>query len=89
MPVTQFEGNQSWGYMPEFNFAPAKIYGTKNALKALLMLLILKVLQSFLTVVMNHNAGESPFAKLYFDIDKNLTNPSNPWFNVNIPHPLW
>ena len=37
MPFNEFEGNESWGYNPDFYFAPDKYYGTENALKALLM----------------------------------------------------
>lgn len=33
MPVSEFEGNSSWGYITAFNFAPDKYYGTKNDLK--------------------------------------------------------
>ena len=88
MPVTQFEGNNSWGYMPEFNFAPAKIYGPKENLKMLIDAAHANGIAIVLDIVMNHNSGESPFAKLYFDKDKKRTNPSNPYFNVEIPHPF-
>ena len=33
MPVSEFEGNISWGYNPDFYFAPDKYYGPKDDLK--------------------------------------------------------
>src|SRR6185436_18836789 len=33
MPVNAFDGNESWGYNPDFYFAPDKYYGPKNKLK--------------------------------------------------------
>jgi len=33
MPVSEFEGNSSWGYNPNFYFAPDKYYGTSESLK--------------------------------------------------------
>ena len=33
MPITEFSGNDSWGYNPIYYFAPDKAYGTKDALK--------------------------------------------------------
>jgi 1,4-alpha-glucan branching enzyme len=34
MPFNEFEGNNSWGYNPDFFLAPDKYYGTKNSLKS-------------------------------------------------------
>ena len=36
MPTNEFEGNSSWGYNPNFYFAPDKYYGPKNDFKALI-----------------------------------------------------
>ncbi len=33
MPVNEFEGNSSWGYNPDFYFAPDKYYGPENTFK--------------------------------------------------------
>lgn len=38
MPVSEFEGNDSWGYNPSFYFAADKYYGPKDQLKNLLKL---------------------------------------------------
>jgi 1,4-alpha-glucan branching enzyme len=35
MPITEFNGNESWGYNPTFMLAPDKYYGTKNKLKGI------------------------------------------------------
>ncbi|NIT58187.1 MAG: alpha-amylase, partial [Aliifodinibius sp.] len=33
MPFNNFEGYSSWGYNPNFYFAPDKVYGTETAVK--------------------------------------------------------
>ena len=33
MPVMEFEGNESWGYNPDFHMALDKYYGTPDAFK--------------------------------------------------------
>ena len=33
MPVTEFDGNESWGYGPNFFFAVDKTYGPKKDFK--------------------------------------------------------
>ncbi len=36
MPVTEFEGNSSWGYNPSMYFAVDKYYGSANRFKELI-----------------------------------------------------
>ncbi|MBV5350265.1 hypothetical protein JZU71_03765, partial [bacterium] len=36
MPVMEFDGNESWGYAPNFFMATDKYYGTKEAYKQLI-----------------------------------------------------
>lgn len=85
MPVNEFEGNDSWGYNPNFYFAPDKYYGTKNDLKALIDACHSKGIAVVQDIVLNHSFGSSPMVQMYW----NGTAPSstNPWYNTNPTHP--
>ncbi|MFB9842581.1 alpha-amylase family glycosyl hydrolase [Mucilaginibacter ginsenosidivorans] len=85
MPVNEFEGNDSWGYNPNFYFAPDKYYGTKNDLKALIDACHSKGIAVIQDIVLNHSFGSSPMVQMYW----NGTAPSstNPWYNTNPTHP--
>jgi 1,4-alpha-glucan branching enzyme len=87
MPVMEFEGNDSWGYNPDFEFAPDKYYGTKNGLKQFVEAAHAKGLAVILDIVLNHQFEESPFAMLYWDGANSRPAPDNPWFNVIPTHP--
>lgn len=85
MPVSEFEGNDSWGYNPNFYFAPDKYYGTKNDLKALIDACHAKGIAVIQDIVLNHSFGSSPMVQLYW----NGTAPAadNPWYNAVATHP--
>jgi 1,4-alpha-glucan branching enzyme len=85
MPVNEFEGNDSWGYNPNFYFAPDKYYGTKNDLKALIDACHAKGIAVIQDIVLNHSFGSSPMVQMYW----NGTAPSsdNPWYNTTPTHP--
>lgn len=85
MPVSEFEGNDSWGYNPNFYFAPDKYYGTKNDLKALIDACHAKGIAVIQDIVLNHSFGSSPMVQMYW----NGTAPSsdNPWYNTVPTHP--
>ncbi|MDB5024723.1 MAG: alpha-amylase, partial [Mucilaginibacter sp.] len=85
MPVSEFEGNDSWGYNPNFYFAPDKYYGTKNDLKALIDACHSKGIAVIQDIVLNHSFGSSPMVQMYW----NGTAPSsdNPWYNTVATHP--
>ncbi len=85
MPVSEFEGNLSWGYNPSFYFAPDKYYGTKNALKNFIDECHGKGIAVIIDMVLNHSFSQSPMVQLYFDGSK--PTPSNPWYNVDAKHP--
>ncbi|MBP7496237.1 MAG: T9SS type A sorting domain-containing protein [Bacteroidales bacterium] len=87
MPVIEFDGNESWGYMPSFFFAPDKVYGTKNDLKKLIDVAHKNGISVIFDIVLNHTSGQNSFVNLYYDKDKKRTKPENPYFNVEIPHP--
>jgi 1,4-alpha-glucan branching enzyme len=86
MPVTEFEGNDSWGYNPSFSFAPDKYYGTKNKLKEFIDSCHSKQIAVIMDVVPNHCYGQSPLAQLYWNATLNRPAADNPWLNEVQPH---
>lgn len=88
MPVTEFNGNDSWGYNPTFMFAPDKYYGTKNKLKELIDVCHDNGIAVILDVVMNQQDLPNPFVLMYYDFDNGRPSPTSPWFNVQATHPF-
>jgi 1,4-alpha-glucan branching enzyme len=87
MPVMEFEGNQSWGYNPDYSFAPDKYYGTKNGLKQFVEAAHMKGIAVILDIVCNHHFGNSPLVKLFWDAQAQRPAADNPWFNAIPKHP--
>ncbi len=87
MPVNEFEGNLSWGYNPNFYFAPDKYYGPKNDLKKFIDKCHSVGIAVILDMVLNHNMGSSPLARLYWDAANSRPASNNPWFNAVATHP--
>lgn len=87
LPVQEFEGNSSWGYNPCFYFAMDKAYGTKDMYKKFIDECHKRNMAVILDVVYNHATGAHPFARLYWNSEKNCTASNNPWFNEVNPHP--
>lgn len=85
MPVTEFEGNLSWGYNISYYFAPDKYYGTKTALQGFIDECHGKGIAVIMDMVLNHSFGQSPMVQMYFDGNKPSSN--SPWFNVDAKHP--
>lgn len=82
MPITEFEGNQSWGYNPALYFAVDKTYGKPEDLKLLIDECHKRGIAVILDMVFNHTKGTNPMAKLYpWGNDLQY----NPWFNTNPP----
>ena len=79
MPVNEFEGNSSWGYNPDFYFAPDKYYGPKNDLKKLVDECHKRGMAVVIDLVLNHSYGQSPFVQLYFK--DGAPTAQNPWYN--------
>ncbi|HEY8928392.1 MAG TPA: alpha-amylase family glycosyl hydrolase, partial [Mucilaginibacter sp.] len=85
MPVSEFEGNDSWGYNPNYYFAPDKYYGTKNDLKALIDACHAKGIAVIQDIVLNHSFGSSPMVQLYSS--GGVPTSNNPWYNTVPTHP--
>jgi 1,4-alpha-glucan branching enzyme len=81
MPFNEFEGNLSWGYNPDFYFAPDKYYGPKNTLKAFVDECHKNGIAVVMDIALNHSFGSSPMVQLYFDAANNRPDITNPWFN--------
>lgn len=81
MPTNEFEGNVSWGYNPNFYFAPDKYYGTKNDFKALIDECHSRGIAVLIDLVLNHSYNSSPMVRMYWNTSANRPAPSNPWYN--------
>ena len=92
MPVCEFEGNLSWGYNPDFYFAPDKYYGPKNDMKVFVDSCHARGIAVIMDMVLNHCYGQSPFVQLYLDhygSDQIYMKIPNPWFNASSPNPVY
>ncbi|MGB0136011.1 MAG: alpha-amylase family glycosyl hydrolase [Flavobacteriales bacterium] len=86
MPFNEFDGNESWGYNPNFYFAPDKYYGTKDALKRFVEEAHQRGIAVIMDMVLNHSYGLNPQVRLYWDQGLNAPAGDNPWFNTYSPH---
>ena len=88
MPVSEFEGNQSWGYNPALYFAVDKTYGKPEDFKRLVDECHKRGIAVIMDMVFNHTNGSNPMVKLYpwTSSDKSQTELRlNPWININPP----
>lgn len=81
MPFNEFEGNLSWGYNPNYYFAPDKYYGPENDLKQFIDECHKQGIAVIMDMVLNHSFGTSPMVMLYWDAANNRPAENNPWFN--------
>lgn len=91
MPVSQFDGNISWGYNPTFHGALEKSYGTRQAFKEFVDEAHNRGMAVILDVVYNHAHDKSPFIKTFGTSrpDNPLIGPGhayNVFFHLNHDH---
>ena len=89
MPINEFEGNDSWGYNPDFYFAPDKAYGTAEALKTFVNEAHNRGIAVIMDIALNHSFGMNPMVRMYFDASAGQygqPTASNPWFNQTPKH---
>lgn len=89
MPVSEFDGNISWGYNPGFHMALDKYYGTKDALKRLVNDAHNMGIAIILDVVYNHATGQNPYFRLWNQCGGDFNckaSVENPFFNVDDPN---
>ena len=87
MPIMNFEGNDSWGYNPNFFDAPDKSYGPKNDLKGFIDKAHQMGIAVILDIPFNDAFGSCPLVRLYWDSANNRPAADNPWFNQSATHP--
>jgi glycosidase len=88
MPFNEFEGNESWGYNPDYFLAPDKYYGPKNSLKRFIDSCHSNGIAVIMDIALNHTTGLNPLAQLYWNAATNQPAADNPWLNVNATHPF-
>jgi len=89
MPISEFDGNNSWGYNPAFYFAPDKMYGSKSILKEFIDECHHRDIAVIMDIALNHSFGSNPQVRMYFDEDIGewgQPSPDNPWFNQQPRH---
>ncbi len=88
MPFNEFDGNESWGYNPDYFLAPDKYYGPKNSLKEFIDYCHSMGIAVIMDIALNHTTGQNPLAALYWNSNTNEPAPDNPWLNVTARHPF-
>ena len=88
MPVSEYDGNQSWGYNPALYFATDKYYGPAEELKQFIDLAHQRGIAVLLDVVYNQATGQSPFVRLFNEGTYGPPTADNPWVNAEAKHPF-
>jgi glycosidase len=88
MPFSNFENHNSWGYDPNFYFAPDKAYGPENVVKQFIDECHKRGIAVIMDMVMNHSFGTSPMVQMYWDATNNVPAANSPWFNRYPTHPF-
>ncbi len=89
MPVSEFDGNESWGYNPAFHMALDKYYGTPRAFKSLVDECHKRGMAVILDVVYNHATGQHPFYRMWNTSNGGYggqATADNPFFNPVATH---
>ena len=92
MPVSNFDGNDSWGYNPNFHGALDKSYGTRESFKQFVDEAHSRGIAVILDVVYNHAQDKSPLIQLYGPnrAENPFLGPGhayNVFFHLNHDHP--
>ncbi len=92
MPVSEFDGNLSWGYNPAFHMALDKYYGPGDTFKAFVDACHARGIAVILDVVYNHATGSSPLIRMYNDSPVGdpsaLPTAASPYANRTAKHPF-
>ena len=79
LPITEFNGNISWGYNPNFYFAPDKAYGTPDDYKEFIDRCHQEGIAVILDMVFNQSDWHHPWYRMY-------AVGQNPMYNATAPH---
>jgi glycosidase len=85
-PFCNFEGANSWGYNPNFYFAPDKVYGPALAIRQFIDACHASGMAVIMDLVMNHSFGSSPMVQMYWNSALGVPAADNPWFNQYPTH---
>lgn len=80
LPIYDFSGNLSWGYNPNFYFAPDKAYGTPSDYKEFIDLCHQNGIAVILDMVFNQSDGLHPWYQMYGGTQY------SPFYNARAPH---
>jgi len=89
MPVSEFDGNESWGYNPSFHMALDKYYGTPTAFKQFIDECHRRGIAVILDVVYNHATGQNPFYRMWNTDNGGYggqASADSPFFNPTAKH---
>ena len=89
MPVSEFDGNESWGYNPAFHMALDKYYGTPTAFKQLIDECHSRGIAVILVVVYNHATGQNPYYRMWNTDNGGYGGKAttySPFFNPDATH---
>ena len=89
MPVSEFDGNESWGYNPSFHMALDKYYGTPTAFKQFIDECHKRGIVVILDVVYNHASGQNPFYRMWNTDNGGYggqASNDSPFFNPTATH---
>jgi len=87
MPIENFEGDDGWGYNPNYFCAPEKIYGPQDSLRHLIDACHSKGLAVLLDIPFNDAFESNPMVMMYWDTLYQRPAFNNPWFNQLPTHP--
>ena len=89
MPVSEFDGNESWGYNTSFHMALDKYYGNKNTFKQLIDECHKRGIAIILDIVYNHASGQNPYYRMYNTDNGGFGGQAaadSPFFNATAKH---
>ncbi|WP_378176471.1 alpha-amylase family glycosyl hydrolase [Aquimarina sp. SS2-1] len=92
MPVSEFDGNISWGYNPSFHMALDKYYGTPTAFKEFVDECHARGIAVILDVVYNHATGQNPYYRMWNDCNgcyNGQATAENPIFRETDSNPTF
>ncbi|WP_394748205.1 alpha-amylase family glycosyl hydrolase [Spongiimicrobium salis] len=89
MPVSEFDGNLSWGYNTALHSALDKYYGNPEAFKRFVDACHARGIAVILDVVYNHATGQHPYFRMYNECGGDFNcapSENNPFFNAVDPN---
>ena len=86
LPIMEFNGNDSWGYNPNFMFAVDKAYGTREGFKQFIDAAHAEGMAVILDIVLNQQEYPNPYLVMYQENGQLAAD--NPMFNREARHPF-